>query len=337
MNAIACRLWMFHVLGLMFSISAVGQVSNCLRPGDEIWLISARDLGSCCELHNLRCQKYCDGLWFDSCCAELVDANNTQPVCSPVVYVHGYQTDLGDAKTRGIQVYNNLFAACDNAQPIRYIIWAWKSERESRRIVRDFKEKAGDARQLGNAFAMTLNQLQSSPPTVIAYSLGIQVSISALVESSVYTGLPVQLAVIAAATDCGFSGGCLQMQQCGNISISYVFCNRVDMAIRAARLSCRISSGRKPDKFERIAPMFQAQLGQVNVIDITSMSTRKHSVVRYTALPIVASCINELVAIGCNCRANSTNASNGIGQSIVNSSSIQMAEQNCSGDVCVMR
>ena len=337
MNAIACRLWTMIATCLLFSISAVGQSSNCLRPGDEVWLISARDFGSCCDANNFHCQRYSAGNWYDTSCAELFAANDAQPVCSPVVYVHGYQTDLGDAKLRGVQVYDRLFRSCENTQPIRYIIWAWKSERESLRFVQEFQEKASKANRLGDAFAMTLNRLQSSPPTVIAYSLGAQISISALVKSDVYTGQPVQLAVIAAATDCGFPGDCSQMRQSGNISTSYVFVNRGDVAIRAARLGCRIANGRKQIKFERIAPRYPAQLGHVKIIDVTARAKRNHSVLCYTSLPIVVSCINELIAIGCSRATNQPAASNQIGKAIEDSSSIQMAELNCSSDICVMR
>ena len=267
----------------------------CARPGDEIWLVSARNLGECCSPNVLQCQRFINGVWINSTCDELFDASHASAI-RPVVYVHGYQTDLGDAQLRGIQVYQNLFGSCGSSNPIRYVIWAWKSERETRRVVREFTQKAQHALELGDAFAMTLNRLQTKPPVVIAYSLGAQVCLSALVRSSTYNGSPVHLAFIAAATDCGFDRCCLQMHGSGNIAKSYVFANRSDIAIRAARLSCRLARGRKPEKFEQIAPLFPGQLGEVNIVDITQVSTRQHSIIKYTSIPIVACCINELIA-----------------------------------------
>lgn len=314
--------------------SAFGQANCNIRPGDEVWLISARGVADCC-VSDLPCMRLCDGIWQQSCCADLFAANDNQPQCTPVIFVHGYQTGLGDAQLRGLQVYQNLFSCCQPDHPIRYVIWAWRSERESRRILKEFTEKAQDAMRLGNAFADTLNRLQSKPPTIIAYSLGAQVSLSALVQSGVYAGAPVQLAVIAAATDCGFSGCCLQMQNCGHISKSYVFCNRCDIAIRAARLSCRLANGKRQEKFEQIAPMFPGQLGDVCIIDITQVASRQHSVVRYTSLPVVKSCINELVAMtsGLPCLSATT----GTGQLIEQNSSPSQANLNSSPDICVMR
>ena len=335
MNAPTPRIWLLLAISTLIPQSVFGQSSG-VRPGDEIWLISARDVDRCGNVNGLQCQRFACGVWNISCCQDLFDVDQTRPMCSPVVYVHGYQTDLFDAQKRGIQVYQNLFGQCGgDDRPIRFIIWAWKSERESRRIVREFTQKAQHASQLGNAFAMTLNHLQSRPPTVIAYSLGAQVSIAALVQSNTYAGEPVQLAVIAAATDCGFSQCCLQMQNCGNIARSYVFSNRGDVAIKAARLSCRVVSGRKPEKFEQVAHCFPGQLGEVNIIDITPLSTRQHSIVRYTSIPVVIRYINELVSRACDCQVPAAESS--IGRSIIDHPRCRSAKWECPQDVCITR
>lgn len=330
MNRINCQRWTLIAACLVICNSAIGQI-NCVRPGDEIWLISARQLGGC-HAGEMPCQRLCNGHWQQSCFTELVQANDHRPECAPVIFVHGYQTDLGDAQRRGLEVYQNLFASCQSDQPIRYVIWAWKSERESRRIVREFKEKAQHAAQLGDAFAMTLNWLQSKPPTIIAYSLGAEISLSALVQSNVYSGVPVQLVVIAAATDCGFSSCCFQMQHCGHIARSYVFSNRGDIAIRAARISCRLATRKRQEKFEQVAPMFPQQLGEVCIIDITKVMTCQHSIVRYTSLPIVKDCINELVTMNRDLFYSSQ--AGGIGQSIEHTSAENL--DSCH-QVCVRR
>ena len=188
---------------------------------------------------------------------------------------------------------------------------------------------------MGDTFATTLNRLQSKPPTIIAYSLGAQVSISALVRSNVYTGQPVQLAVIAAATDCGFDSRKLEMKNCGNISRTYVFANRMDRAIRIARVSCRIARGRRPERFEQVAPRFPAQLGQVKIFDITRIASRGHSILKYSRLPIVKRSVNELVQMSCDAPTGPATIS--IGQSIEESSPEQLSNLNSGQNICVTR
>ena len=329
------RIILSVVLTTCISASAANSWGQtfCTRPGDEVWLVSARNLGNCCSPNILQCQRLHDGVWINTPCTDLFDAKQA-PDSIPVVYVHGYQTNLADAQLRGIQVYQNLFGMCPAHNPIRYVIWAWKSERETRRVVREFTEKSQHALELGDAFAITLNQLQTKPPVVIAYSLGAQVCLSALVRSQAYNGSPVHLAFIAAATDCGFDRCCLQMQGCGNIAKSYVFSNRGDIAIRAARLSCRLARGRKPEKLEQIAPRFPTQLGEVNIVDITPVSTRQHSIIKYTSIPVVACCINELLAFADSIYCPVAAA--GIGQAI-DEVHPAIANINSSRNICIKR
>ena len=284
-------------IAYVFNAHAVAQGNDCEKPicvlpGDEIWLVSAR--GVCCDAtpctDQLPCQAYCGDKWLDVAFAEV----RSSQTITPVVYVHGYQTDLCDAKKRGLQVYQNLFACRQGSAPIRFVIWAWKSEKEIRRPVRDYDLKSKRASQMANAFAATINELGPMPPMVIGYSLGAQVIMSALTHSCAYNGPPVQLVLIAAANDCCFASCCGLLDSCGKVERSAIFYNADDIAIKTSSRICKLKFGCKFKSFEELATA-NSSLGEVNIFDITEFASKKHSIVRYTSLPVVQGIIQQLL------------------------------------------
>ncbi len=265
--------------------------------GDEIWLINARGLEGVGSFSSdqLDYLQHVNGCWNAPVGQEGFCQTVSQAQMPTVVFVHGYQTDLNDAQLRGLQVYRNIFQNACRCGSIRFVIWAWKSEKELCRPIQDFTMKSRRADQLGDVFALNLNLVGNQPLIVVCYSLGTQVVVSGLTRSSRYQGQPIQLAVIAAATDCGLGSCREQLWNRGNIRRSFIFTNRSDRAIRVARVTCRIAEGRRYRAFEEMAPLHSEQLGQVNLIDLSSVASRKHSIMRYTRIPVVQACIRQLV------------------------------------------
>ncbi len=306
---------------------------------DEIWLVSARDCDCATEpgLSLLRCERFCEGRWIETCCNELC-SNKSGINMETVVFVHGYLTDLQGARQMGQEVYENVFSGRCETAPVRFIIWAWKSERETRRPIQDFAIMSRRANSLGEIFALTLNQLGPRPPVVIAYSLGTQVVLSALAQSTLYQGPPIQLVAIAAATDCGFASNCQQMSNCGDIARSVVFLNNGDRAIRAAKLACRVTYGHSFKTFESLAPMHPDQLGQIEIIDITSVASRRHSIMLYTEIPIVQSSIRALVAQNFSSCNSATNDPGRPGALVVKFQTARLTSNaRAPNDVCSIR
>ena len=270
----------------------------CVRPGDQVWLVSARahDVSSSCGLH---CAQFAGGQWCRSDC-QMMPKVGRHAVEETFVFVHGYNTDLEYAQKRGLQVYSSLFAQCQDRPPVRFVIWAWRSERDSLRAVRDYNMKSGRAIKLADKFAWTLNCLGPKPAIILGYSLGAQVAVSGLTQSCVYQGPPVQFSVIAAANDCSFAS-CTHLNKYGSIARTTVFLNERDLAIRAANLICRARYGKQYQTFEQLAPANQPFLGQLEIVDITGVASQRHSIVRYCELDIVRCRMNEMVKFnGCS-------------------------------------
>lgn len=277
------------------NVAVAGDHGTLVAAGDQIWLVSARKADHCdVDPALLPCQKFCGGCWSESSFDQLESSGGQQ--LQTVVFVHGYRTDLEAAQETGVRLYRNLFGnECRQSGPIRLVIWAWKTEMETCRPLQDFNRKTERAMSLKDTFARTLTRLGPAPPVVIAYSLGTQVVVSAAAQSDRYRGTPFELAVIAAATDCGFSSHCHELSQCGNIARTTVFLNEGDRAIRVARLACRVTHGRMFQPFEDFAPGYSSQLGSIELIDITGQASRKHSIIRYTEVPVVRAAIQGII------------------------------------------
>ncbi|MEM9410970.1 MAG: hypothetical protein AAGA30_07650, partial [Planctomycetota bacterium] len=190
---------------------------------DQIWLVSAR--GAACRqtgADKLPIQQYCCGRWANS---DWLQINKSADgfAGQTLVYIHGYQTNLEHARVRGLEVYKNLFGRCRISEPIRFVIWAWKSEKEICRPVQDYQLKSNRAVLLGNLFADSLNYLGPKPPVIIGYSLGVQVIVSGLTKSQCYQGAPVSIATIAAASDCGFTSSVCELCTSGRVKQTVVF------------------------------------------------------------------------------------------------------------------
>ncbi len=158
-------------------------------PQDEVWLISARESHLApCDLSLIKVEQLNCGRWMPSSLECLVDAHELDKTKSTLIYAHGNQTNLSWAKSRGLQFYSLALeeTACQRP-PVRYVIFAWKSEREQH-CAKDFILKSQRSEQLGITMAQILAQFPDRRIVLVGFSLrcaGSGVSAESTVPSAV--------------------------------------------------------------------------------------------------------------------------------------------------------
>ena len=273
-----------------------------ILPQDEVWMIDARDV--LCGETDVGLLKVSRLVGNDLVCSELSELTASHASGddrATVLYIHGNQTNEVYAIARGLQVYRNAFATKAHChQPVRYIIWAWKSEQEKPRAYPDYLIKSQRAVMLGETFAATLNQFSDRNLIVVGFSLGVQVTLSAfdsrLLSSREGDPTRYQLALIAPAISADYvARHSLAFGGQTPVAQTFVFTNRKDRAIRAAQAIIR---RRNPSEAATIAGLSDAgklNLGHVTSIDVFPESGRFHSVERYTRSETLRSVMGDLI------------------------------------------
>jgi hypothetical protein len=270
---------------------------------DEIWLVSARELnGAPCDISNLCCCRLENGAWQDSDLNELVARHSTDKTRATTIYVHGNRTDLSFAKARGLQVYQTAFqdTSCSRP-PIRFVIFAWKSEKDIRRPVTDFSIKSGRAVEVGKTFAQMLGQFEDRNMAIIGFSLGTQVVLSGLTcaeqqESNIRQGL-YRVALIAPALDPTFVRTSLcRFPHNTHVADTRVFLNHDDRAIKAAQLIVRRRSRANITSLRDLAASSGACSNPIQVFDITWEISKRHSVTGYALSSTVRSGLAQMLS-----------------------------------------
>lgn len=175
------------------------QLAPQLRPGDELWFVSSRRLGSRnCDVHSLQTQQYLGGQWLGSAPASLfanvhgdlsafphpsgaVETSTMMPSPKPmIVLVHGNSWSYDTALKRGIQTYQEVIVPWIDKPPLRFVIWTWPSDSIPGPI-RDIRVKSELAEEHGFHLARFLQQLPASPQVaLIGFSYGARVTIGAM-------------------------------------------------------------------------------------------------------------------------------------------------------------
>ena len=256
-----------------------------VRAQDEIWLVSARQHKQC----ELNLQRLIDGQWVPACMEELTDAHAVDQQRSSVVYVHGNRTDDEYARSRGLQFYENVFNGESSSGPVRFVIFAWRSEREKIRPTLDFKVKLDRSVELGPTFANFLDKFQDRRIVLAGFSLGSQVVLSGLVQ------LPSQVAsdkvgkfqvalVTPALKAADASNSVASLPLNPTAAKTVVFVNRKDNAIRAAMLVAKVTSMQPAVTLEQIANRPTCETANpVFIEDMTAQTTGCHSITKYSA------------------------------------------------------
>ena len=259
-----------------------------VRAQDEVWLVSARQPNQ----GELTLERLIDGRWATASMAELTEAHATDQQKSTLVYVHGNRTNDVYSRSRGLQFYENIFNREELASPVRFVIFAWRSEREKIRPSTDYRVKLQRAVDMGPTLANFLNQFNDRRMVLTGFSLGGQVVLSGLNQlqcqagnlEEVKTG-KYQVALVTPALkagDCENSVASLPSNPFAAKTV--VFVNQKDNAIRVAKLVAKVSSRQPSVTLEQVASQPACEMLNTIVIeDITNQVNSCHSITKYSA------------------------------------------------------
>ena len=271
-----------------------------VRAQDEIWLVSARQQKQCV----LSFERLVDGRWVTASMAELTEAHAVDQQKSSLVYVHGNRTDDRYARSRGLQFYENVFNNQSCSGPVRFVIFAWRSERERIRPSSDFNVKLQRSVEIGPAFAGFLNRFHDRKMVLTGFSLGGQVVLSGLAhlqaqdQTEHYQTGKFQVAIVTPALKADDAlTSVAPLPQNPLVTRTVVFVNQKDNAIRAAKLIMKTKAEMPAVTLEQIAS--QPTCGMVNPVsieDITAETTGCHSIVKYSSRSSrLKTVLNEMV------------------------------------------
>lgn len=266
---------------------------------DELWFVSARDLNcQTDDISQLQCQVWQGDGWQQASFFQLVEAVQTDQSRENVFFVHGNRTDEYWAKRRGCEVCRTLFGGCDGRPPVRFIIWAWRSDKCGNPR-RDFQIKSARAVRVARLFSATVEALQGPrPPLIVGYSLGGQVIASAFADQRFACHRQgCRIALIAPVLNCCFSGECYA----GGADPEAVFCtlvlsNRRDPVVTAAEWFCRRRSQGQPWSFRQWVDQPSQPLGPTREVDITAESCASHKLPLYLQSPTLVCEIRQLLS-----------------------------------------
>lgn len=163
------------------TVKAIEAACYQPRSGDQIWLISTRQLGCgiCLEgAPGLRFWHYENNAWAPADLKTFLAADD--PHVPTDFYIHGNSNTAEDANDHGFIVYNQLTAGVPTNRPIRFVIWSWPTDpgRHPVQLIREHACRSDtDAWYLG----WLLSQMDRRVPIGLAgYSFGARVATGAI-------------------------------------------------------------------------------------------------------------------------------------------------------------
>lgn len=293
--------------------------ANCWHDGDELWLISSREMGNrpgsqclCCPYLSYQQYVPCAG-WTPACACDYFATQSSDAVT--IVYVHGNRIRQDAACEQGMHLYERIRCCCPPDRRLRLVIWSWPSSPipASFRIVRDVRVKYRRTDEQSLILARWI--AQASPDTnvtFIGYSFGARVVLGALhlVGGGCLNGyaLPcrpcctpcIKIALWAAATENrwlapGGQHACAMRVIRGGL----VTVNRQDPALRRFRRFICLARQRAMG-FTGIRGPLSGCCGCLYELDVTRVIGRRHSWERY----VCANCVIAHTArLACRCFA----------------------------------
>jgi len=285
-----------------------------IRPGDEIWIVSARDYCDCCDEETLKVKRLASGVWQPSSLDILANCHETNSSLTTLMYVHGNQTDYEYGMSRGVQFYHNFVSCQQDTGPLRVVLWLWKSEKELKRIYPDFRIKSKRAIQMGEPFKATLARFGDSRMALVGFSLGTQVIASALdsmeadrlhdcfgMDLSTSQGNSpsgqYRIALIAPALDPAYACSVADRTACSTlVARTSVLNNRSDSTIKALRIVVRRECPDKSVSLDRLLEGQRLNLGPVRTVDMTWEAGCRHSIVKYSRTPSLCRELSAMLA-----------------------------------------
>ena len=159
------------------------------RFGDQVWLVSCRDLGCLKFEGSLDVDQLTEGLsvWrFETATkkwdrSDYGDLWKGQVPLQTVVWVHGNLMTSSEAFSAGLTVYRQLVRGEKNQPPIRFVIWSWPASKILTRPVPDARIKAARTTTAGFRLAGLLRSVpDESSVSLIGFSFGARVVSAAL-------------------------------------------------------------------------------------------------------------------------------------------------------------
>ncbi len=167
------------VLGLV--TSAVASPACAERPQDEIWLVSARQVGclGSGDVPHLPTQRYDDQSgWKEADVAEIFQPSTPDQML--VIFIHGNRVESTQAACEGRYVYRLITSRIEDPVSIRFVIWSWPSA-QIRGQLRDVRVKAERTEIGGYCLGWFLAQLpEEQRVSLLAYSYGVRIATGAL-------------------------------------------------------------------------------------------------------------------------------------------------------------
>jgi len=267
-----------------------------VRAQDDVWLVSARNETS----SSLSCQRLVDGQWCGSSLDNLATAKALSPDMPTLVYVHGDRTDEQYARSRGLQFYENVFNPdkCGDSGPIRFVIFAWKAEREIMRPSFDYRLKLLRSVQLGQTFRSFLSRFHDRQMLLVGFSLGGQVILSGISNPDTsdsicnYCNLQTgqyRLALITPSLAPNETQTSIDpLPYLTSVQETHVFINKKDNAIRAANV---VNRNNCIDAQKELSSLARGCLAcapnQVRIHDMTPEVGHCHSITKYSEASVL--------------------------------------------------
>lgn len=260
-----------------------------IRPQDEIWLVCARNSHSQpTDLSRLSVKKLSGGVWQNSLLNDLVTSHQTDQTRSTVLHVHGWRTNHEASIRQTMDIYKNVTTKRRCTQPLRWILWQWKSDKDNPRFRTDYIEKSKLALTISTTLSSTLAQFGDRNITLLGHSLGNTVILSAMLKPTMLpeTETGYRLAIVGAAIGCEFAHNLSRHRfvAISQIDQTVIINNRHDPILSLGnQLICRQSYGRKRLDLASIVAQRRIALGNVRWHEASGEIGRRHDGKYYTA------------------------------------------------------
>ena len=288
-----------------FVVSETCGRSSCVtvKPQDEVWLVSARNVNCCdpSDLGAIEVKRLVAGQWLASNLSDLTTAHSADRTLATTIYTHGNNTDEKWARSRGLQVYANMFVELGACRPpVRFVIFAWRSEREDDTRCGQYIAKSRRAVEVGSSLAAVLAQFDDRNIVLSAFSLGSQVVLAALGDPKIQTCANIgkyRVFLIAPALDGSFVSETSSREHNSDaVERSEIFNNSIDRALKASRFIGRKVSGKAGNlSISELAETERLPLAGVRLLDVANQVGRRHSVVRYSSRELIQNRIQNML------------------------------------------
>lgn len=167
----------------------LGQAGNlcygCLRPGDEIWYLSARHAGQPCDVGGIaplrvwRHDPVADAP-LESTLEDFFAADDPEAIT--IFYVHGSRVTEEGAFERTPEVYRKFVCGAADHERVRLVLFSWPNP-QTKHVASDFRVAEAGADQYGRIFGRVLTAIDPRVKIgVCTFSLGAQIACAALQE-----------------------------------------------------------------------------------------------------------------------------------------------------------